>query len=215
MAIMEVQRGNGQGYLEVGPGAIFASATRGGDGAIAATIELSPEHGFDIDGMPRLNFDAGPYIDASGGVFRMNSAINPSSGKTYSGISLMKGNTINIYFDGMMKHQFKSDGTKIGGSIEIDGKTWGMSPIDSPRVLFMDIVEDVEAVSEGTEVKFEQKFAKSMNGYKVFPNKPVEVTDKTTEGFTVKGEGNVDLLIVGKRIKYEDTYWQDMEDETI
>ena len=215
MAIMEVQRGDGQGYLEVGPGAIYAYATRGGDGATVATIQLTPEDGFYLFGKPRINFDSGPYIDCAGGVFRMNSAVNPSSGKTYSGISLMKGNTIDVYFDGTVKHQFKSDGTKSGGSIEIDGKTLGMSPIDSPRVLLMDIVEDVEAVSEGTEVKFEQKFAKSMNGYKVFPNKPVEVTDKTTEGFTVKGEGNVDLLIVGKRIKYEDTYWQDMEDETI
>ena len=146
---------------------------------------------------------------------RLNSAGKPGTSVTYSGISLMNSDAINIYFSGTMKHQFRADGTKTGGSIEIDGKTWGMSPIDSPRVLFVDIIEDVEATPEGTEVKFEQKFAKSMNGYKVFPNRPVEVTGITPEGFTVKGEGKVDLLIVGKRVKYEDTYWQDMEDETI
>jgi hypothetical protein len=143
----------------------------------------------------------------------MNSAVIPGTSVTYSGISLMKGDQINIYFSGKLKHQFRGDGTKTGGSIEIDGKTLGMSPIDSPRVLFLDVIPDVEAKPEGTEVRFDAQFAKAMNGYKVFPNKNVEIEDITPDGFIVVGNGKVDLLILGRRIKYEDTYWQEMPTE--
>ena len=154
-----------------------------------------------------------PYIDCNGGAMRFNSAVKPGTSVTYSGISLMNSDAINIYFSGTMKHQFRADGTKTGGSIEIDGKTLGMSPIDSPRVLFLDVIPDVEAKSEGTEVRFDAQFAKAMNGYKVFPNKNVEIEDITPDGFIVVGNGKVDLLILGRRIKYEDTYWQEMPTE--
>jgi hypothetical protein len=171
----------------------------------------------EIDISPKLRFGnsffGDPYIDASGGTFRLNSAVIPGTSVTYSGISLMADNKINIYFSGQLKHQFRADGTKTGGSIEIDGKTLGMSPIDSPRVLFLDVIPDVEAKSEGTEVRFDANFAKAMSGYKVFPNKNVEIEDITPEGFTVVGEGKVDLLIIGRRVKYEDTYWQEMPTE--
>lgn len=219
-AFMSAQRGDGYSYIDVMPGDIELLATRSlgsEDISKTGTIHFSPERGLELQNPPEIHFGEAafnaPYIDCRAGVFRMNSAVIPGTSVTYSGISLMADNKINIYFSGQLKHQFRADGTKTGGSIEIDGKTLGMSPIDSPRVLFLDVIPDIEAKPEGTEARFDAQFAKAMNGYKVFPNRPVDIRDKTPEGFTVVGEGKVDLLIIGRRVKYEDTYWQEMPTE--
>jgi phage minor structural protein len=144
----------------------------------------------------------GPSVDMAGGTARWR-----QSSTNY--IRQLTDGTVEIVIGGVTKHRFRTDGTKTGGTIEIDGKIFGMSPVDSPRVLIQDVMFDVEVTEEGKLVELEPNFAKAIDGYTVFPSRSdVVVRDKTATSFVVAGPaGPVDLLIVGKRVGYENTYW--------
>lgn len=122
-------------------------------------------------------------------------------------IEFVMGNTI--------RHQFNADGSKSGGTIDIDGKTWGMSPIDSPQVLIEDIIFDHPVDENGVPVELEDRFSKSITKYAVFPSRgDVVVTEKTPTGFKVTGgsAGTVDLRVIGVRVGKEDVYFEEMID---
>ena len=150
---------------------------------------------------------AGCKIDASDGTMRLRAAPSAAS-------IAVRGDTDTVEFylssTDTAQHVFRKDGTKAGGSIIIDGENLGMSPTDSPRVQIQDTIADVRAVPAGTHVKLEERFAKAVSKYSVFPSRPVTIENKRSDGFTVKGTGLVDLMVVGTRIGYEGTYWQDM-----
>lgn len=120
-----------------------------------------------------------------------------------------------IYVDGTVRHTFRSDGTKSGGSIVIDGENLGMSPIDSPRVLLADTIENHPVNETGVMVELEERFQKALSGYIVIPSRgDVVVSEKSPEGFKVSGPtGVVDLLVVGTRVDQENIYFQDLDDE--
>src|SRR5690606_18852388 len=64
-------------------------------------------------------------------------------------------NNGNIYFrqNGVVTNSFYADGTKNTGVIELDGKLWRMSPIDSPQYLIEYILFDQEVTEEGTVIE--------------------------------------------------------------
>lgn len=118
---------------------------------------------------------------------------------------------IHFYMGGSVRHRFRPDGTKSGGSIEIDGMVWGMSPIDSPRVILSDLITGVEVTEDGTTIKLDDRLAKAMSSYTVFANRPVEITEQTPNSFKVSGpQGKVDLLILGIRAGYENEYFTNL-----
>lgn len=126
--------------------------------------------------------------------------INPSGG-------------FSVMVNSVGKHEFNASGTKTGGSIEIEGMTYGMSPIDSPKYLIEDILFDIDVKEEGTIVELNNIFAKSINGkYAVFTsNGKTEVTDKEFNSFKVLGyTGKIDIRIIGIRIEYENDYYKIM-----
>src|SRR5690606_35142456 len=72
--------------------------------------------------------------------------------------------SIDFYFNGNMVHAFRSNGSKVGGSI-VDpetGKRWGMSPIDSPQAPIEYFILDVEVTEDGTEVMLDERFVKAV-----------------------------------------------------
>lgn len=104
-----------------------------------------------------------------------------------------------IYFNAGIVHQFNENGTKVGGSIPIDGKMWGMSPTDSPRSLIEDVMIDVEVDGE-LEIGLDARLGAIMDRYTVFSSNPdIYVSEQKKFGFTLKGRGFTDLEIKGTR----------------
>jgi Siphovirus protein of unknown function (DUF859) len=119
--------------------------------------------------------------------------------------------TVGFYINGAVKHFFKADGTKTGGSIVIDGENLGMSPVDSPRILLTDLITDIELNPYGIKISLENRFAKALSSYSIFPNNPTAViVEKGHDYFIVKGEGISDFKIEGTRIGFEGKYWDNM-----
>ncbi|UUV13586.1 phage tail spike protein [Clostridioides difficile] len=120
-----------------------------------------------------------------------------------------------IYTRGIERHAFYDDGSKKGGSIEIDGTIFGMSPVDSPQTLIEDILFDVEVEETGTIVKLDSTYAKAISRYAVFPsNGKVEVIEKQDGYFKVSGyTGKVDFSVKGSRIDKEHEYFSIMGGE--
>lgn len=148
---------------------------------------------------------SGASIDGSSGTLRLRSY----GGNTT--VSCQTDGNIVFYYGGTAKHSFRSDGTKMGGSIEIDGVSWGLSPIDSPRIMISDLIQNITAKPEGTLVVLDEKLSKAINGYSVFHSGcNIEITEKTSSSFIVKGDGVVDLLILGMRTGSESIYWEKM-----
>lgn len=129
------------------------------------------------------------------------------------------GNYLNISASGLtvvlgggVRFQVNPGGTKTGGTIDIGDKTWGMSPVDSPRILISDLIINQGVTPGGTKVLLDEKLAKSLNGYAVFPSRgDVVISEKMPDSFIISGEcGSVDLYIIGNRIGEESVYWTDM-----
>lgn len=132
----------------------------------------------------------------------------------FNRILLRDNGQVNLFAGGSIKHSFYPDGTKAGGSIEIDGENLGMSPVDSPQVLIEYIEFDVELTHSGTRIELDNKFRKAVSNFAVFPNNG-SVTEKGDSYFILKGEGVADVRIIGKRIGQEKTFWTDMDKEGV
>lgn len=147
-------------------------------------------------------------IDTNEGWIRI---FTTAVGSSDSGLRIDPNGGVSLLNAGVGKHNFNSDGSKYGGSIEIEGTTYGMSPIDSPQFLIEDIIFDKEVQEEGTIIKLNNIFAKSINGkYAVFiNNNKAEVIDKQYDNFKVVGyTGTIDIRIVGKRYDHENDYYK-------
>ncbi|EZP74999.1 DNA-directed RNA polymerase subunit omega [Parageobacillus genomosp. 1] len=118
---------------------------------------------------------------------------------------------VRIYVGGVVKHAFYANGTKSGGSIEIDGINWGMSPIDSPRVMIADLITDVQLNELGVVVRLDERLAKAFSRFAIFPNNPTaRVVEKGTDYFVVTGEGIADFYVLGIRIDQDDKYFENL-----
>lgn len=119
-----------------------------------------------------------------------------------------------FYFGGVQVHRFLSDGSKVGGSIEIEGERIGMSPTDSPRSLVEDIMMDVK-VNGHKVINLDSRLKKIYRGtYSVFCSNPdITVGTKGDGGFTLHGNGICDLHISGERYDQRGQYFVKMEKE--
>src|SRR5699024_1645549 len=78
-------------------------------------------------------------------------------------VEFVMGNTV--------RHAFDPTGRKIGGSIEIDDRILGMSPVDSPQILLETVLFDVELKKDHPNVIWiDEDFSKAVTKYSVFPN---------------------------------------------
>ena len=153
--------------------------------------------------------DGNCRIDTSIGAIRLyTTGIGASS---VTGIRVDANGTLNVLASGVIRHYFANDGTKSGGTIEIEGTTYGMSPIDSPQVLIEDVLFDVK-VNGRTKIQLDNIFAKSISKFAVFSNcGQVEIVEKGEDYFVVDGyTGKVDFRIIGQRIDEEHRYFEIM-----
>lgn len=134
------------------------------------------------------------------------------NGAADNGIMVHTNGSIYIKSYGTERHAFYSNGTKVGGTIDIDGMTYGMSPTDSPRALIEDIYFDIEIDGE-TEIKIHPILAKSIHNYAIFPASPdVRVVSKNEKSFIVHSYQPIktDIRLVGTRIDVKDQYYNIM-----
>jgi len=140
------------------------------------------------------------------------------SGADYNArIIIQSDSSLAFMFDNnsTIRHRFYANGTKSGGSIEIDSKNLGMSPIDSPQVLLETIEFDVPLTADGTKVLLDSRFAKAVNyRFAVFPNNG-RVIEKGPDYFIIAGDGLADIRIVGERVGYAGVYFDDMTMEGV
>ncbi|WP_461197389.1 phage tail spike protein [Clostridioides difficile] len=147
--------------------------------------------------------------------FNMSGALRLYTESGETGYVAWNDGNAAIYSRGIERHAFYKDGDKDGGSIEIDGTIFGMSPVDSPQTLIEDILFDVEVEETGTIVKLDSTYAKTISRYAVFPsNGKVEVIEKQNGYFKVCGyTGKVDFSVKGSRIDKEHKYFTIMGGE--
>lgn len=117
-----------------------------------------------------------------------------------------------FFAGGVIKHTFNADGTKVGGTIEVDGVNYGMSPIDSPQILLEFIVFGIELTPEGTRVEIDPTFLKTVEHFAVFPNRG-EIIEKGADYFIISGEGVADCRVVGERVGYAGRFYEIIESE--
>lgn len=135
-------------------------------------------------------------IDTTEGITRL---YNSWWGSPDSGIQIKGDGTIEIKSFDITRHIFNSNGTKTGGTMEVDGTVYGMSPTDSPQTLIEYIIPDV--VLEG-ELKLELDpiYIKMISYYVAFlSNKNIEIKEKGKDYITLVGNGVTDILIKGQR----------------
>jgi phage minor structural protein len=131
-----------------------------------------------------------------------------SGGDSY--LKVKDDGAVFIVVDGAVKHSFYASGTKSGGSIVIDGKNLGMSPIDSPQILLEYIEFDIPLTPTGVKVFIEDRFRKAIENFAVFPNNG-KVIEKGYDYFVIAGEGVADVRIIGKRVGYTDHFFEDLD----
>src|SRR5690606_7854973 len=155
---------------------------------------------------------------ASGWIYATsNTLVFYKNSNNYFGINLADP-SFGVVLNGTSRFVVSPSG-KTGGVVELsDGKTWGMSPIDSPQVLIEDVYWNVTLEEEEFFVPIDEKFSEAVEGeYAVFPSRgDVEVIKKLPEGFLVRGPVGkaVDFRVVGKHRDNKDTYWVDMSEKT-
>lgn len=175
------------------------------------SFEFDPyAQGFDLTASNGLALNNQARLTSDNSHFRL---LSPNGGSNQ--VRFASNGEFALYQNGAYRHLFKPDGSKIGGSIEIEERVWGMSPIDSPQVKISLLMTDVE-IPEGIEtiIAYEEKFYKATSNIAIFPSNPnVEVINKSDGSFTVISSKAciVDFFIIGERAGYEGTYFTDME----
>ncbi|HGM3507121.1 TPA: tail fiber domain-containing protein [Clostridioides difficile] len=151
-------------------------------------------------------------MDLTGGNFRLYTSEDWDDD---NGIVIWKRGAISFMINGEERQQFARNGSKSAGSIEINGTTFGMSPVDSPKFLIEDVLFDIEVEETGTIIKLNSIFSKSILNFAVFSsNSGCKIIEKGSDYFKVKGHtGKCDFRIIGKRIGYEHTYYKIMGGE--
>lgn len=121
------------------------------------------------------------------------------------------GAEMRFQHNGTTRHVFYDNGTKIGGTIDVDGRNLGMSPIDSPQILLEYIDFDIPLTQNGTKVYVDETYLKTVERFAVFSNNGI-IAEKGTNYFIIKGEGFADCRIIGERIGYKDIFYNDITD---
>lgn len=229
----QISLGTNQSLLDVTGGMVRIKANSTVNNYLAVT---SSSVGWLINGSTTL------FIDSAGNLSTPETITDQLAGKSNtnvvklgtSGVDFdMTGGTIRfrrdssnyysfsssnfaIYFSGAAKHIFNSNGTKTGGSIELsDGKTWGMSPLDSPQSLIEYVLFDQELPAGSSTISIDTKFAEAVNNqYDVWPSVGSVILEaKTSTDFTVSvtQPTTASFRLIGKRKDAVDQNWVDMD----
>src|SRR5690606_36750107 len=102
-----------------------------------------------------------------------------SSEDAMSGVRIWHGGQLDFISNGHLIHQFYTSGSKLGGSIEIDGERYGMFPTDSPQSL-IEYVEFRVEVDGLAEVALDEKYLQAVEKFSVWTYNPeIRVVEQT------------------------------------
>lgn len=165
------------------------------------------------------NFElSGDYIDYNDQLFLRKSSSSTTVyhdannyGRVYADSSSQQ---FIIYLNGSYAHRFYANGTKMGGSIIVDGQNLGMSPIDSPQILLEYIEFGIPLSPEGTKVFLDETYLKTVDHFTVFANIG-QIEEIGSDYVIVKGEEGrtTDLRIIGERRDHTGVFYGDMDSE--
>ncbi|MBS6504481.1 MAG: hypothetical protein KH415_23245, partial [Clostridium sp.] len=142
-------------------------------------------------------------VDTTGGISRL---YNSWIGSSDSGIQIWGDGAISIKSYNTTIHRFNANGTKTGGTKEIDGTVYGMSPTDSPQTLIEYIIPNV-LVEEELKLELDPIYIKMISYYVAFlSNKNIEIKEKGLNYIILMGNGVTDILIKGQRNDADDYF---------
>lgn len=142
-------------------------------------------------------------IDTTGGISRL---YNSWIGSSDSGIQIWGDGAISIKSYNTTIHRFNANGTKTGGTKEIDGTVYGMSPTDSPQTLIEYIIPNV-LVEEELKLELDPIYIKMISYYVAFlSNNNIEIKKKGLNYIILMGNGVTDILIKGQRNDADDYF---------
>lgn len=140
-------------------------------------------------------------IDVTNNYLRLFSTTGSDNGIVISsngGIDFKAGN--------VTKHSFSATGSKSGGSMEIDGTVYGMSPTDSPQTLIEYIIPNVKVENE-KRLDLDPIYVKMVSYYVAFlSSRHMDIKEKGTNYIILSGNGVTDILIKGQRKGAEDYF---------
>lgn len=150
------------------------------------------------------NSDKSTRIEVTGGLMRLYTSWG--GGNADCGISISPDGGTVIKSNNVIKHQFNADGTKIGGTMEIDGTVYGMSPTDSPQTIIEYLEYEINVNGEKV-INLDPIYKKMISKYVVFSsNSDIKIVEKTSDYFKVKGNGVADFAIKGQRKDAEEYF---------
>ena len=152
------------------------------------------------------NFSVGSKnarIDATDGLMRLYTS---ASGTNDNGIQISLDGAVTVKCNSVNRHIFFAGGTKTGGTMEVEGIVYGMSPTDSPQTLIEYIIPNVLVEGE-VRIELDSIYIKMISYYVAFlSNKNIEIKEKGLNYIIVEGNGITDILIKGQRKDAEDYY---------
>ncbi|WP_291653787.1 hypothetical protein [Clostridium sp.] len=130
-------------------------------------------------------------------------------GNSDCGIYISPDGAVGIRSYNTVRHYFNSNGTKIGGTMEIGGTVYGMSPTDSPQTL-IEYIEFEVVVDSEKYIYLDEIYKKMVSKYVVVSTNPdIVIIEKNKSYFKVIGTGKADFIIKGQR-KDADEYFRIM-----
>lgn len=173
---------------------------------------------FQIDAatrVPRIYGNGGTpsfYVGTGGCRIEADSALRLYTswmGNADNGINIGTDGSVQIKCNSVNRHIFFAGGTKTGGTMEVEGTVYGMSPTDSPQTLIEYIIPDTLIHGE-LKLELDPIYIKMISYYVAFlSNKNIEIKEKGQDYIILAGNGTTDILIKGQR-KDADDYFRIM-----
>lgn len=153
------------------------------------------------------------YVGSSGnGRIESDTSIrlyNSAVGAADYGLRVDRDGTVVVIVNNSKAHSFNANGTKTGGTMEIEGTIYGMSPTDSPQTLIEYIEFDV-AVDGETEVFLDSIYSKMISKFTaIISNSDIKIKEKRVNSIVLVGTGTTDIVFKGQR-KEADQYFRIM-----
>lgn len=125
------------------------------------------------------------------------------------GLQIDNYGAVNVRCSNTIKHAFYKDGSKTGGSMEIEGTTYGMSPTDSPQTL-IEYIEFNVTIDGETEVFLDDIYSKMISKFTaIISNSDIKLKEKRSNSIILSGNGMTDIVFKGQR-KGADQYFRIM-----
>lgn len=125
------------------------------------------------------------------------------------GIQIDNSGAVQIRSNNTVKHAFYSGGTKTGGTMDIEGTTYGMSPTDSPQTL-IEYIEFNVTIDGETEVFLDDIYSKMISKFTaIISNSDIKLKEKRSNSIILSGNGMTDIVFKGQR-KGADQYFRIM-----